>query len=247
MLASFQRRCYGTDMSVLKTVRKRMPAEERREQVLKIAADVFARKGYRVASVTDIVDGAGIGRGTFYLYFDSKKEVFLELIERYFSDFALMLIENHKQLEEAISNNVDVVPVWRENMIRILKYHRENPDITSVVYRDALGSDEDFSERVNELSGLARKHLLEEFSLLQRHGLIRPCDLNVVSSIAMGATVYVIMEYVVMGGRRRIEKLADEMIEYHIRALSRAGADVDEGRRGNISAKTKTKKGRGAL
>lgn len=215
-------------MSVLKTVRKRMPAEERREQVLEVAAGVFARKGYRVASVTDIVDGAGIGRGTFYLYFDSKKEVFLELIERYFSDFAIMLVENHKRLEEAINDNVDVVPVWRENIIRILKYHRENPDITSVVYRDALGCDEDFSERVNELSGLAGKHLLEEFSLLQRHGLIRPCDLNVVSSIAMGATVYVIMEHVVMAGRRRIEELADEMIEYHTRALAKRGSRIGE-------------------
>ena len=245
MLTPFRGRCYGTGMSVMKTVRKRLPAEERREQVLEVAADVFSKKGYRVASVTDIVDGAGIGRGTFYLYFDSKKEVFLELIERYFSDFALILVENHKRLEEAINKNVDVIPVWRENMIRILKYHRENPDITSVVYRDALGCDEDFSERVNELSGLAGKHLLEEFSLLQRHGLIRSCDLNVVSSIAMGATVYVIMEYVVKGSRRRIGELADEMIEYHVRALTRAGADVDEGKRGNVSAKAKTKKGRG--
>jgi AcrR family transcriptional regulator len=212
-------------MSVLKVSGKRLPAEVRREQVLEVAADVFARKGYRVASVTDIVDGAGIGRGTFYLYFDSKKEVFLELIERYFSDFALILEENHKRLENAIGTNSDVIGVWRENMIRVLKYHRENPDITSVVYRDAFGADEDFSMRVGELTRVARKQLLQELSLLQRHGLIRPCNLNVVVSIVMGATVYVVVEHVVMGSRRRIEELASEMMEYHIRALVQPGLD----------------------
>jgi TetR/AcrR family fatty acid metabolism transcriptional regulator len=229
-------------MSVLKTARKRFSAEERREQVLKVAADVFSRKGYRVASVSDIVDGAGIGRGTFYLYFNSKKEVFLELIERYFSEFARILVENHKRLEEAIGTNVDVIKVWRENMVSILEYHRENPDLTSVVYRDALGADEDFSARVDELSRLARKQLVEEFSLLQRHGLIRPCDLDVVASTVMGASVYVIMEHVVRRSRRRIEELVDEMIEYHLRALGWAGAVVGEGRRGGASAKAKAKK-----
>ena len=222
-----------------------MPAEERREQVLKVAGEVFASKGYRVAAVTDIVEGAGIGRGTFYLYFKSKKEVFLELIERYFSDFARMLGENHGRLEEAVRNNSDVIGVWRENMIRILKYHRENPDLTSLVYRDALGVDEDFSARVDELSRVARKQLLEEFSLLQRHGLIRPCDLNMVTSIVMGATVYAIMEHVVMKSRRSIEELAGEMLEYHVRALSPAGAAGEMRLRDVSSAKQKSR-GKGA-
>jgi AcrR family transcriptional regulator len=225
-------------MSVLKVSRKRLPAEERREQVLKVAAEVFAKRGYRVASVADIVDGAGIGRGTFYLYFDSKKEVFLELIERYFADFARMLGENHKRLEEAIKKNEDVISVWRDNLVRILAYHRENPDTTSIVYRDAVGSDEDFSARVDELSHIARRQLLEELSLFQRHGLIRPCNLNVVTSIVLGATVYVIMEHVVMGSRRRIEELAGEMIEYHIRALVQPGSGF-----GQIEAGKKKGKG----
>ena len=148
------------------------------------------------------------------------------MIERYFSDFARMLIDNHKRLEEAINKNVDVIPVWRENTIRILKYHLENPDITSVVYRDALGTDEDFSARVDELSRIAREQLVEEFSLLQRHGLIRPCNLDVVASTVMGASVHVIMEHVVKGSRRNIEELASEMIEYHVRALAQPGSGI---------------------
>jgi len=222
--------CYGTDMSVPNkgsgTKRKRLPAPVRREQVLEVAAEVFARKGYRSAAVTDIVEGAGIGRGTFYLHFDSKKDVFLDLVEGYFSDFAQILKDNHKRLEEAILNRESVLQVWSENLRRLLEYHRDNPDLTSVIYREALGRDEDFSGRVDQLSGLARKQFVEEFDMLERHGLTRRADPDLVANIIMGSSVYVIMEHVVKGRGRNLEELADEMMEYHIRALMPRRSDA---------------------
>lgn len=206
--------------------RTRMAPEERREQVLAVAARVFSEKGYRNAAVTDIVEGAGIGRGTFYLYFDSKRDIFLELIERYFSDFELLLSENHRRLDAAVRARGNAVSAWRDNMIRILEYHRDNSHLTSVVYRDALGMDEDFSARVDELSGVARKQFHEQFSLMMRNGLIRRVDLDLVATIVMGSSVYVIMEHVVKGRKIDLERLADEIIEYHTRALMSPGADL---------------------
>lgn len=47
----------------------------RREQLLRAARAVFARKGYGKATVSDIVREAGVAQGTFYLYFPSKKAV----------------------------------------------------------------------------------------------------------------------------------------------------------------------------
>ena len=55
--------------------------ENRRAEILRGALDVFGHKGYHQASVADIIEAAGIARGTFYLYFDSKSAVFLELLE----------------------------------------------------------------------------------------------------------------------------------------------------------------------
>ena len=41
---------------------------------------VFAELGYHDASIVKITEAAGVGQGTFYLYFASKKEVFDELV-----------------------------------------------------------------------------------------------------------------------------------------------------------------------
>ncbi|MHB1171889.1 MAG: TetR/AcrR family transcriptional regulator [Lacisediminihabitans sp.] len=52
-----------------------------RSRLLAAAEYVFADLGYVEASVTRITDRAGVAQGTFYLYFDTKLDVFNELVE----------------------------------------------------------------------------------------------------------------------------------------------------------------------
>ena len=51
-----------------------------RRRLLDAAEQVFAALGYHEASVVKITDAAGVAAGTFYLYFDSKKAIFDELV-----------------------------------------------------------------------------------------------------------------------------------------------------------------------
>jgi AcrR family transcriptional regulator len=51
-----------------------------KEKILLAAERVFADLGYQDASVAKITNHAGVGQGTFYLYFGSKLEVFEELV-----------------------------------------------------------------------------------------------------------------------------------------------------------------------
>jgi AcrR family transcriptional regulator len=53
---------------------------ETRQRLLDAAEQVFADLGYHDASIVKITEGAGVGQGTFYLYFASKKDVFDELV-----------------------------------------------------------------------------------------------------------------------------------------------------------------------
>ncbi len=54
--------------------------QRRRQQLLDFAARQFASQGYHPTSVTDIVDGLGVGKGVFYWYFASKEELFRQVI-----------------------------------------------------------------------------------------------------------------------------------------------------------------------
>jgi AcrR family transcriptional regulator len=51
-----------------------------RQRLLEAAEAVFGEVGYHDASVVKLTETAGVGQGTFYLYFASKQEVFDELV-----------------------------------------------------------------------------------------------------------------------------------------------------------------------
>ncbi|GAA2012598.1 TetR/AcrR family transcriptional regulator [Microbacterium ulmi] len=54
--------------------------EATRARLLEAAETVFAEQGYHEASIVKITERAGIGLGTFYLYFDSKRTIFEALV-----------------------------------------------------------------------------------------------------------------------------------------------------------------------
>ncbi len=54
--------------------------EQRRNELLAFATERFAANGYHPTSVAELVDGLGVGKGVFYWYFDSKEELFLEIM-----------------------------------------------------------------------------------------------------------------------------------------------------------------------
>lgn len=59
----------------------RLPASERKEQILDVALTVFASKGYHDASMNDIADLAGVTKPVVYQHFASKRALYLALVE----------------------------------------------------------------------------------------------------------------------------------------------------------------------
>ncbi|MEH7458537.1 TetR/AcrR family transcriptional regulator [Bacillus sp. JJ1127] len=58
-------------------------AEERRNEILDAADELFGRKGFDGTSTNDILEKVGIARGTLYHHFKSKEDIMDALIERY--------------------------------------------------------------------------------------------------------------------------------------------------------------------
>ena len=63
-------------MRVVKT------AEERKNEILDVAEQLFAEKGFDAASTNDIIGRIGIARGTLYHHFSSKEEILDAIVDR---------------------------------------------------------------------------------------------------------------------------------------------------------------------
>jgi len=59
----------------------RLPAEERRDQLLDVALEVFATAGFHGASMNDVAEAAGVTKPVLYQHFDSKNDLFAALLD----------------------------------------------------------------------------------------------------------------------------------------------------------------------
>ena len=99
--------------------------EEKRQLIEKEAIREFAAFGYDKASINRIVDNCQIAKGSFYQYFEDKKDLFLYLVKRV----------NEKKLEyiSPVFQNpeqFDFFTLIRELFISGLKFAANNPEIT---------------------------------------------------------------------------------------------------------------------
>jgi AcrR family transcriptional regulator len=92
--------------------------EEKKEQILRAAIRLFARKGFARATISDIAVAAGTGKGTIYEYFETKDEIiqgsFSFFIKELEFDFEHILlsplpaIDKLKQVFSAFSQTMEL-------------------------------------------------------------------------------------------------------------------------------------------
>jgi AcrR family transcriptional regulator len=59
----------------------RLPAEQRRRQLLDVACRVFAERGFHATSMEDVATRAGVTKPVLYQHFPSKRALFVELLD----------------------------------------------------------------------------------------------------------------------------------------------------------------------
>ncbi len=79
--------------------------EERIQQVLNAAKNVFIKKGYGDASLKDIIEETGMSRGWIYLYYQTKEEIFEALLDYQDSEYEKSL----QQLKAESSSSWELI------------------------------------------------------------------------------------------------------------------------------------------
>lgn len=118
-------------MAATKPRRKDLP-ENRRASILAAARRVFARQGYAETVVDDIAGRAGIAKGTLYLYFKSKEEIFLAA-----------LIEDARRLGELTRERMQAADSWQDKvkayiLVR-LEYLESHQDFLRIYLAEVRG------------------------------------------------------------------------------------------------------------
>jgi AcrR family transcriptional regulator len=75
-------------------------SEHRRDELLDAAEELFRKKGVAATAVSEITDRAGVAKGTFYLYFESKDHLVAGLKERLLSGMTEIAVGAMEKLQD---------------------------------------------------------------------------------------------------------------------------------------------------
>lgn len=89
-------------MSICRTT-PRLRAVDRRRQLLEVAADLFARRGFRGTTTAQLAKSAGVTEPILYRHFPSKVELFITLID----EVGVEIIDRWTETLEPISDPMD--------------------------------------------------------------------------------------------------------------------------------------------
>lgn len=189
-----------------------MKNAERRSQVLAIARDVFAEKGYHAAKIDDIVQRAHIARGTFYLYFTDKRAVFGELLDDLFGRLRTAIRRIDVTAAEPLLDQL------RANVRRVLALLFEERALTKILVSDAVGLDPDFDEKLLAFYGQVRAVIEGSLAEGQRLGLVQPCAPELVATAVIGSVKEIVYQ-TIFG---RLQASADDVVSALFACYGRA-------------------------
>ena len=97
---------------------------EKRSSIIEIAATIFSEKGYPSTKMEEIAEKAGVGKGTIYQYFRSKKHLFQEIIKERIDLYIIGMkdeIKDYTGLEEILKKIVKFSFSFMEKHSDVLK------------------------------------------------------------------------------------------------------------------------------
>jgi AcrR family transcriptional regulator len=189
--------------------------EARRAQIKESALQVFAEQGYHATSVTDLVKAAGVARGTFYLYFDSKDALFLELLD----DLLVHLRSNVVGVD--LSPGAEPMEAQLQaTVVRILRTVASNRPLTRIIFREAVGLHDEVDERLRTFDTQLHDFVAGSLRLGVELGVLRLHDVEVGATCVIGSLRELIYrELVVSEADVDPVPVARALLDYHLRGL----------------------------
>jgi AcrR family transcriptional regulator len=142
-------------------------AARRRQQIIEAAHDIFCEKGYTATGIEDIAERVGIGHGTVYRYFSSKRDI-LDHVVDYGIERVVRAVQEVAPLETATTFEVFTEQL-RAIAQRLFALIDSDPGIVQVILLEATSIDDELTQRI---TGLADT-LVALSTIYIKHGISR--------------------------------------------------------------------------
>jgi len=139
-------------------------------KILDTATELFSKKGYEGTRINDITDTLHMAKGSFYLHFKDKRELFIACIER------LTYVIVPENTWEDIANERDYTVRQAKRTVAFLKAFPSYAGILNLVKMTAMGEDPSLAQKAKEVFASIVKPIVRDFRRAVAEGIVREID-----------------------------------------------------------------------
>lgn len=193
---------------------ERVAPEGKKRSIMEAALLVLTEKGYHLATIDEIAERAGVGKGTIYLYFESKAALVGELI-----DTATRM--HLKEMEEAIDRAKDA----REKILILAgaEYdfvQRNAPLVRILASGETMGLAPEFRAQMQSVREGYVKLIERVIREGQREGVFSTSISPVLAAtIIFGARIAVTQYALEVDAQSQAEEIRRQVIDFVLRGL----------------------------
>ena len=205
-----------------RSARARRQRERRRAEILAAARHVINARGYAATSVDDMIEAAGVSRGTFYNYFEGREAIFLQLLD----DFLLTLVGH---VEPVSIDHPAPAAAMYDNLKRVIGELLDNPDLATILFREAVGVNAAIDARIHRFYDFLRANVLGALDKGVQREIIREVDREVVATALVGMIKEVLYQHLVVrsDGAMTVERVTRGIFDFGLRGLRRSESESD--------------------
>jgi AcrR family transcriptional regulator len=183
---------------------------ERRQQILKESARLFAERGYHPTSVAEIVESLGVGKGVFYWYFESKEDLFLEILASSSQDL-------RRLQQAAIGDEPDPLRRIEVGIRASLQWFRDNRHLFNL--SQFAATEERFAAVLRQNDAVAIDDITRHLKEAMADGSIPDQDPTMLAHALVGATRHLARTYLYHGDEP-VEAVADVAVRFVLAGLT---------------------------
>ena len=191
------------------------PKQERRQQIMDAAKQVFADAGYHGASINSIIERAQIARGTFYLYFESKAAVFDSILDHAMADLRARIHRIDVTSGSAQPPQVQL----RAQVVATLEYIVRDRALAMLLLSAGHTPDAEAAERLDQFFAEVRDLLRRAFESGMEIGLVREVEAPLAAAAMLGMIRGVVEQLVTQPNPPATEHVVDEMLVLALRGV----------------------------
>ncbi|MEV6772360.1 TetR/AcrR family transcriptional regulator [Nocardia sp. NPDC051030] len=143
----------------------------RRRQIIEAAYEVFTANGYETATISEVAARAGMGQGTVYRYFGSKREIVDHVID--FGVEKVMVTMRFPELFGTARSVDEFVDVIRAAVGRLYQLIEREPQVLRLLLVEAGAIDSELAQRLLGLEAMTASMLAVELTRGVEAGWIR--------------------------------------------------------------------------